>query len=126
MPLCLVNKKHSPTFDSLIEHYKRKFPKIEEDVDEALEAISKDYRTARHSNSIPRFNNTAYKYRVKCSDMRRGAQGGYRLIAYYHQQTNTLFPVLIFPKTELEDTDFESISSAIKELQAILEPDAPK
>jgi hypothetical protein len=34
--------------------------------------------------------------------------------------------VLIFPKTELEDTDFESISSAIKELQAILEPDAPK
>ena len=78
--------------------------------------IAQDYQHARHADSIPRFRNTVFKYRVKCSDMQRGSRGSYRIIGYYHQPDNTLYPILIYHKSDQDDVEAKVVAAAIQEL----------
>lgn len=78
--------------------------------------IARDHRGARRAESLIGFNNTVFKYRAKCSDMKRGSRGSYRIIGYYHEETNTLYPILIYHKSDQDDVDARNVSFAIKEL----------
>ena len=122
MPRCNVDHKRSPSFQALLEKYKKSgFPQIEDDVAEALTAIAQDHRNAKQAESIPKFNDSVFKYRQKCTDQKRGSQGGFRIIAYYDKATNTLYPIFIYPKSEKSDVDANTISRLVKELLAALD-----
>lgn len=116
MPLCYVDFKRSPTFQSLLASLKKRFPRIEEDLAVIWVDIAKDYRNARQAESVPRFKDSVFKYRAKCSDMSRGSRGGYRIIAYYHREKNTLYPILIYHKSDQEDVDPKTVATAVEEL----------
>ena len=117
MPLCNVDHSRSPTFQGLLEKYKKAgFPHIEEDVAEALVAIAQDYRKAKHASSIPRCEDRVFKYRQKSTGQRRGSQGGFRIIGYFHGANNTLYPLFIYPKSERETIDAETIKELVEEL----------
>jgi hypothetical protein len=122
VPPCNIDQR-SPTFRALLEKYKKAgFPHIEDDVKEALAAIAQDYRNAKHGASIPRFENKVFKYRQKSTDQRRGAQSGFRIIGYYDKETNTLYPIFIYPKSERSDIDAETIKELVEELLSSIDP----
>ena len=121
MSLCRVDLHRSPTYKYLLERHKARFPRIENDLGDSFWVdIARDYRNARQAESVPGFKNTIFKYRAKCSDMRRGARGGYRVIAYYHLPENTLFPLLLYHKSDQDDTSAEIVQQAIDELLGLL------
>lgn len=120
MPPCYVDYKTSPTFRALVEHYKKLFPNIEKDLDEIWVDIALDHRNARQAEAIIRFDGKLFKYRAPCSDQNRGSKGGYRVCAYYNRDNNTLYPILVWPKTEASDLDYKTKNKAVKELQAII------
>jgi hypothetical protein len=124
VPPCNVDQR-GPTFRALLEKYKKAgFPHIEDDVTEALTAIAQDYRNAKHGESIPRCKDKVFKYRQKSTDQRRGSTGGFRIIGYYDKESNTLYPIFIYPKTERSDIDVESIKELVEELLKSIDPQA--
>ncbi len=61
-----------------------------------------------------------YKYRQNSKDVRRGARYGWRIVGLYVKATATMYPVLVWPKTEWEDVDAATISEAVIEMTKIL------
>jgi mRNA-degrading endonuclease RelE of RelBE toxin-antitoxin system len=119
VPLCYVDLHGSPTFASQLASLRKRFSKIDKDLEEIWPDIANDYRHARHAESIPRFQDTVFKYRSKCSDMSRGSRGGYRIICYYHQPKNTLYPILIYHKADQDDVDEATVATVVRELLQI-------
>jgi len=62
------------------------------------------------------FQGKVFKYRVPCSDQGRGTRGGFRLIAYYHQPTNVLYPISLYPKSERDDIEDSEVGRCLSEL----------
>jgi mRNA-degrading endonuclease RelE of RelBE toxin-antitoxin system len=120
VPPCTVDKTTSPTYQKLINNLKKQFPNVENDVDGILSDIAVDFRKAHHARSLPRFNDTLFKYRAPCSDQRRGSSGGFRVCGYYDKSKNTLYLILVWPKSEAEDLDYEVKKKAVKELLEFL------
>jgi mRNA-degrading endonuclease RelE of RelBE toxin-antitoxin system len=119
VPLCYVEFR-SPTFKILLDGLKKRFPHIEEDLKEVWVDIATDHERARHADPIPRYKRIIWKYRAPCSDMQRGAKGSYRIVAYFHQPKNTLYPILIYHKAERSDVDDKTIAAAMKELLELI------
>jgi mRNA-degrading endonuclease RelE of RelBE toxin-antitoxin system len=113
---CVIDRDASPTFRVLVDHWKKKFPKIEKDLDEAFECIRKDYRNAKQARSKPGFNDTVFKYRQKSSDMNRGASYGFRIYAYYDKASNTLYPIVVYPKKAMQEFDPDKLIKAVDEI----------
>lgn len=120
MQPCLIDYRRSPTFGYILQKYKKQFQNIESDVADALSDVRLDYRNARHAKAMLHFSGKVFKYRVACSDQGRGTRGGFRLIAYYDQNSNTLYPVTLYPKSEREDIEDEEVERCVKELQEAL------
>lgn len=85
---------------------------MEKDVKDALQDIARDFRSAKHANRIQAGDLTeVYKYRQKCTDLQRGARGGWRIVAVYVKRKDTLYPVIIYPKTEMDDVSDAAIQA---------------
>lgn len=125
MPPCYVDRNRSTTFCSLVQALKERFSHIEEDLEEIWVDIARDHRSARNADPMRGFNNTVFKYRSKCSDTRKGARGGYRIIAYYHASNNTLYPIFVYNKLDMEDISDDAVATAVKKLLDALNPDLP-
>lgn len=120
MPPCRIDIDASPTFRKLLRKLQKTCRKINEDLAEAFECIEKDYTKAANANAIPNFAKSAWKYRWKSSDLRRGALGGFRIIAFYNQDKAILYPLFIYLKTDREDVSYKEIQEAIQSLQDVL------
>jgi hypothetical protein len=120
LPVVRVNVKESPQFRKLIEHFRKSYPAVEQDMREALAVIAQDFRHAKRANAIPGFGAPLYKYRQNSSDIRRGSSFGWRIIAYYHEATHTLYPLLVYPKTELADADRKDVEAALREIREVI------
>ena len=116
MSLCYVDFDRSPTFQSLLASLRKRFPRIDDDLEGIWVDIARDHQHARQAESLIGFNNTVFKYRAKCSDMSRGSRGSYRIIGYYHEPTNTLYPIFIYHKSDQTDVDKRTVSLAVQEL----------
>jgi len=62
------------------------------------------------------FQGKVFKYRVPCSDQGRGTRGGFRLIAYYHEPNNILYPISLYPKSDQDDIEDLEVTRCINEL----------
>lgn len=121
MPGCRIDVDASRKFQSLVKQLTKKYRGLPHDLQEAFSAIERDYTRAAQANAIPGFGRTVWKYRWKSSDLQRGQSGGVRIIAFYDEQRNTLYPLLIYVKPQQEDVSEEAIARAITELKEALE-----
>jgi mRNA-degrading endonuclease RelE of RelBE toxin-antitoxin system len=124
VPTCFLDKDRSPSFVSALSALRKRFPHIDNDLDEIWIDIARDHRNARKAESIPKFNDTLFKYRCKCSDMQRGASGGYRIISYYHKETNILYPIFIYHKADQSDINAKETVNQLTELLDTLRRDS--
>ena len=122
MPNCKIDVDASPTFKRLLESHRKQFPKLLSDIIEALGRIQQDYRKAAGADAIPGFNQTVWKYRCKCSDLRQGTQGGIRIIAYYNAELGTLYPITFYFKRDQSDISKEAVQKIVDELLSFFSP----
>jgi hypothetical protein len=120
---CKIDPGASTTFSKLVSHWQNDYPHVAEDLRGAFVKIEQDYRGAAHARATPGFQQKVWKYRQNSSDIRRGARYGLRLIAYYHEPTNTLYPIIVYPKPEWADVSRKDTQEAVKELLTLLSPD---
>lgn len=118
---CKVNSEASPQFKHLREHWKRKgFPKISDDLTEAFSAISQNILAANGARVQAGPIVEIYKYRQNSKDIKRGSRYGWRIIALFHKSTETMYPIIVYPKTAWENAGDKMIAEAIQEIRQIL------
>jgi hypothetical protein len=114
---CTIDREASPTFQALVQHWKKKgFPRIEEDLQKAFQSIAPNFRTANNCRSKPGFGDSLFKYRQKSSDLNRGSSYGFRIYAYYEKDRHTLYPLIIYQKTAMQEYDEKELKEAVKEI----------
>ena len=117
MPKCEINLDASPIFKRLISKYQPKYPRLIDDFTDVFSRIEQDFRTAAHAAAVPKFSQTIWKYRCKCSDRREGASGGIRILAYYNASTNVLYPLTFYFKRDMENMPDKDIQQIIDEFK---------
>lgn len=120
MPSCKIDLEASPKFKKLIKNYKRPYPRLLKDLEEAFERIEKDYTTEANARAIVGFSNKVWKYRCKSTDLRKGASKALRIIAFYNEDNSTLYPMLVYLKSDQEDVSREEIEKVVSELKEAL------
>lgn len=103
---------------------KHGYPKIEADLSAAFSEISRNVEAndrrvcGRFSKSLGNFK--LHKYRQADSNHKRGASGGWRILAIYDVEKANLYPILIWPKKVQEDAGDSDVMDAIQSLLTYL------
>jgi mRNA-degrading endonuclease RelE of RelBE toxin-antitoxin system len=104
-----------PTFDEAVNRLKRKYPRVEEDLQDAL-------ASPWAPRALPGFANKLWKLRAGSRDQGRGKSGGFRII-YFHDlvgDPRTLFLITIYAKTEREDLEIAELQQIYSRFLAFL------
>lgn len=96
-----------------IKHLKKKYPHANEDAKIALQVLIENPLLGV---MIPG-GDGARKLRVRNSDLKRGKSGGYRLVYFVDGSKETLFPLLLYSKTERADISRKELEELIKYLK---------
>lgn len=121
MPPCLVDPDRSSSFANALKPLHKRFPHILEDLEEIWPKIAADYTQAAGAECIPGGKGLWFKYQSKSTDLRKGARNAFRVIGYYHELTNTLYPVFIYYKGDLSTIGPKAIGELVKTFLASLE-----
>lgn len=126
---CRIVTDLCPQFSKLRDRWaSHGYPKIQEDLDEAFQAIEKDIH-AKNWKRVPRFESVLgefllFKYRQKNKAAKEGARGGWRIYALFEMETSTLYPIIVYPKKEWQDATDAAITAAILEVLKALKPES--
>jgi hypothetical protein len=124
---CIVDWQRSPTFQKIVARLKAKnYRHVEADLEDAFKSIASDYEHANHADAIPGHNRTVWKYRAASKDIGKGSRYGFRIIAHYVPESNTLYPIFLYPKKEQENIAKGPITEATLELRLLLEEEKRK
>lgn len=102
----------TPTFTRKIFKLKKRFPKIDEDFEELIEEMELGFLGTEIPN-LKIGSKKVFKKRMKNSSARRGKRGGFRVIHYTVTDSNIIFLLDIFSKTDDENISNEKIESLI-------------
>ncbi len=130
---CSIDES-SPHFQQLREHWKKHgYRSIDTDLEDAFTNIRKDIHAnqwkhvARFSAVLSfvregvRYDYRLYKYRQKNRAAREGARGGWRIYAVFDPRKSILYPVVVFPKKEMEDASDDTINEAVEALLKVFQ-----
>jgi len=120
LPPCEIDVEACPKFLQLVQRLrKKKFHKIQKDLEEVFKEIEKDYATAAGASPIPGWAGEIWKHRCGSSDTQTGRRGGFRIISKVDTTTqpHTLYPILIYAKTEKDDVSAVEITEAMNSLR---------
>lgn len=104
----------SVAFQKDLKRIRKKYPRSEDTIRGAMEAIAGDYERVCHAQAVPGFDKTVWKYRVPNPDQQRGGRGGFRLIAYVRDAR--VHFLAVFSKSQLSDLSNSAIDDLIKQL----------
>ncbi len=117
MPPCRIDADASRVFCEQVRRLSKKYPRLLDDLKAAFARIERDYTTACHANRVPGVGAEVWKYRHALTDQAKGSRGGLRLVVYRHGPTNTLYPLLVYVKSETEDFAPDVIASEARALR---------
>ncbi len=119
MPKYKIDDHKSGAFRSFVRGYQKDFPNVERDIQEAFSHISQDIRAKKGNrvqvNLLPA-GWECHKFRQNSKDIQRGANYGWRIVVLLDRASQTIFPILLYPKPELSNADTETIKDAIRDL----------
>lgn len=114
---CLINDTASPDFVRQRYVLAKDYPRIVTDLAALYEDIRKDHAKVLQSHSVPGFKNAVWKYRCDSSDMNRGKSGSFRVMAYYREADNTLYPFCVYSKQQYEQPPAKDVAKWIKNVK---------
>lgn len=109
MPVKLLS---SAKFDRNVRGLAKHHPKAVDDVESILQQLRSG---ATPGDRIPGVRFSAYKVRVKSSDMTRGENAAFRLI-YYVQTKECIYLVTIYPKPANKDIGNKELKRMIENI----------
>jgi mRNA-degrading endonuclease RelE of RelBE toxin-antitoxin system len=93
---------------------RRKFPKIEDDVNSIIDQLERDERPGV---KVPNVGYDVYKVRLSNTSAGRGKRGGFRVV-YYIQRQNSVILLTVYSKTQQDDITPEQIRRIIAEFDS--------
>jgi mRNA-degrading endonuclease RelE of RelBE toxin-antitoxin system len=116
----IIDQTCSQNFLRQLKALQKKYRRAGDDVAGALSDISKARKTAHSANAVPGYDQTVWKYRCGSSDMKRGSRGGFRIMARYYAESDTLVPFTIYTHDQYENQPPEGdIKAWLKQLVAV-------
>jgi mRNA-degrading endonuclease RelE of RelBE toxin-antitoxin system len=109
----LIKVEFTPLFIRFLKHLARKYRNVRSDLQSLLDDLEGG-KTPGTQVQGTRY--TAYKVRVKNSDVSKGKRGGYRVI-YYIKTVDRVILIAIYSKTELVDISPEEIKRMIDDYE---------
>ena len=106
----------SSTFKRSIRRLKRRYPRVQDDMSEAITVLQKSPRLGvviPHSNGVR-------KMRVRNRDAQRGKSGGYRLIYYVVDEPQERLTLLFaYSKSDRSDITQAELQTFLEELDSM-------
>jgi hypothetical protein len=117
---CKIDRESSREFKKLIKHWRRSYPDIESDVENALVEIQGNILACRGRLVMggPRFD--LYKYRQKSSNIPHGSSYGLRILGLHDRKSGIMYPIIVYPKPCRDSADNVTIYKAIKDIKLVL------
>lgn len=101
-----------PSFEKSIKQLKKKYPRVPQDIEIALENLEK---LPSAGDIIPR-DYDVRKLRVASQDMQRGKSSGFRVLYKIEDTMDLIYLLLIYAKTEREDIGFRELNQLVEAL----------
>jgi mRNA-degrading endonuclease RelE of RelBE toxin-antitoxin system len=98
-------------FSRDLKQLKKKYRSLREDLTPLIEQLQSGETPG---DKIPDVGYTAYKVRLKSSDMSKGKAGGFRVIYYIKTETRILL-LTIYAKSEQTDISLADIAAIIRD-----------
>lgn len=109
--------KTTDTFEKSFNKLRRRFSKIEDDLDTFLDEIDTNEDLG---NCIPniklRNGNLIFKKRMKNTSARQGKSGGFRIIEYVITSTNKIYLLDIYSKSDQQNISNERILELVRKV----------
>ena len=102
------------SFLESIKHLKKKYPHTNADAKTALQVLIEN----PFLGVVIQGGSGTRKLRVRNSNLTRGKSGGYRLIYLVDSANETLYPLLMYSKTEQEDVTQHEIKELVEQSKA--------
>jgi mRNA-degrading endonuclease RelE of RelBE toxin-antitoxin system len=106
-----INVRYAPAFLRRLKQLQKKYPHVSEDAASFANRLRNGETPGDHIQGV---GYTVYKARIASSDMRRGKQGGFRII-YYIRTDSDVFLLTIYAKSERENISADEIRHIIEE-----------
>jgi mRNA-degrading endonuclease RelE of RelBE toxin-antitoxin system len=103
----------TPRFERSAKRLARKYPHFKDDLRVLLRRLTED---PFHGTAIPGFQHHVWKVRLGSTDMRVGKRGGFRIIYVVRRDTQTIYLVFAYPKSEKADVSPAEIESLLEEI----------
>jgi hypothetical protein len=125
---CTVDRSYSG-FRRALKQLQKKFPKIDLDLQDAIDKIQKDYENACNAFCVPMPNlpdlqRRIFKYDIGSRDLRKHPRECFRLICAFlpsHGDSRILSALLLYHKSDVSNISAKDIAEEIKKLKAQLE-----
>lgn len=119
MPPCRVDSTSSSDYTKTLRQLRRRFPKIQADLDELYGRIAENYECGdRMPRQIPELAGQLWKFRAKNSSENRGASYGFRVIG--RLRGDVMYLIFIYSKTDQDDITPEDAARRARKLEADL------
>lgn len=97
-----------PGYQDALAKLRRKYPRIDADIAQALQG-----GPVGRMDALPGYSHKLWKYRVASRDMGRGKRGGFRIIFYMHpdqhKEPKVIHLLTIYAKSERADVSHEEL-----------------
>lgn len=100
-----------PEFDKNIKQLSKKYKSIKSDIREFLLELQENNKLGSH------LVNNCYKVRVKNSSVPTGKRGGFRIITYYVDESQNIYLLNIYSKSEQTTITNQKINELLKEIK---------
>jgi mRNA-degrading endonuclease RelE of RelBE toxin-antitoxin system len=107
-----INVIFAQSFLNDLKHLKKKYRHVVDDVDELVNRLQQGETPG---DPIPNVGYSAYKVRLKSTDLTKGKSGGFRVIYYLQTSTDRIL-LTIYVKTERTDISPAEIAEIIREI----------
>ena len=109
-----VKVEFTPEFKRNIRQLSKKYRHVQADVQPIIAQVEEGQTPG---TQIPRTTYTAFKVRIKNSDIQKGKRSGYRMV-YYLKTPEMVFLITIYSKTEQGDISAAQIRRIIAEYES--------
>lgn len=105
----------TPRFEKDIKAYKKRFPKIDDDIEKMVQQLEEGNLLGSMIYDIHLPNDeSVYKLRVANTSAKQGKSGGFRLIYYVVRNEREIYLLAIYSKTDKSNISQTDIMELIK------------
>lgn len=119
MNQCAIDVERSDRFKREFQALQQKYPHTVDDITELFQRVAQNPRAAsKRGRYRTGTDHEVYKYDCKSTDLQKGADKAFRVIALFEPTRNLVTPLAIYLKQDRDDVPVKEVVLAINALRA--------